>query len=62
MDKWVITALELGESNLEIILRHKLTSYQPYAGGNWASSLHWFTFKHHASKEGSKVWKQTARS
>jgi hypothetical protein len=34
MSKWVIIAMEPGESHLENLLRHKLSLYQTYVGGN----------------------------
>jgi hypothetical protein len=62
MSKWILTAMEPGDSNLKSLLRHRLAQYQLYSGGNWALNLQWFILKNHASKAGSKVWVQTARS
>jgi hypothetical protein len=33
MTKWVLKALELGTSNLHVLLRYRLSNYQPYQGG-----------------------------
>jgi hypothetical protein len=34
MEKWIISALELGNSNFKCLLSTHLASYQPYTSGN----------------------------
>lgn len=56
MTKWVVKALEPGDSNLHLLLRARLSSYQPYKGGRWEAGLEFFTLKTHQCKRGSLVW------
>jgi hypothetical protein len=59
MVKWIIKALELGEPNLHLLLRYRLSAYQPYPGGRWQGSLDFFMVKGHQSKQGSLGWNRT---
>jgi hypothetical protein len=56
MVKWVLKACEPGQSNLHILLRFRLSGYQPYSQGKWSPSLEFFTKDGHQSKKGSTVW------
>ena len=56
MCKWIVKAMELGESNLQLMLRYRLTTFNPQRGRSWGVSLDWFTNKQHIGFAGSKVW------
>ena len=58
MAKWLPKALELEESNLQLLLRSKLAQYQPYSRGRWQSSIEFFTIPKHQAKQWSIVWNQ----
>ena len=55
MSKWVVKALEPGDSNLHLFLRFRLSQYQPYTGGRWTQSLEYFPMNKHQRKKGSIV-------
>jgi hypothetical protein len=38
MTKWIISALEPGESNFKSIICFRLWQFQPYTGGAWCLS------------------------
>jgi hypothetical protein len=54
--KWVVKAMEPGESNLQLMLRYRLARFNPQRGRSWGISLDWFTNKLHQGFPGSKVW------
>jgi hypothetical protein len=56
MVKWVIKAVEPGDSNLPLMLRYRLTHFQPYSGGRWAPSLEFFILPKFQVKRGSPTW------
>ena len=58
MTKWLVKALEPGDSNLHLFLRYRLSMYQPYTGGRWSQSMEYFTINKHQRKKGSIVWNQ----
>jgi hypothetical protein len=60
MTKWILKACELGQSNLHILLRFRLSGYQPYSQGRWSPSLEFFTRDGHQSKKGSIPWNRAA--
>ena len=60
LTKWLIKAMEPGDSNLHLFLRFRLSQYQPYSGGRWSQSLEYFTLSKHQRKKGSLVWNQVA--
>jgi hypothetical protein len=62
MAKWILAACEPGDSNFKIMLRHRISNFQPYPGGNWPPSLQWFALPSHAAKSGSMVWQRTAQA
>ena len=47
LTKWIIKAMEPGESNLQFMLRYRLSRYSPNKGRKWRVSLDWFTVKIH---------------
>ena len=55
LTKWVIKAMEPGESNLQLMLRYRLSRYSPNKGRKWGVLLDWFTVKLHQGFTGSKV-------
>ena len=62
MVKWVIKALEPGQSNLHLLLRHKLSEFQPYSGGRWQPSLEFCFIPKHQARTGSIVWNRVIPS
>lgn len=60
MTKWVIKAMEPNQSNLHLLLRFKLSQYQPYSGGRWMESLDYFPIQKHQARNGSIVWNRVA--
>ena len=60
MTKWLIKAMEPGDSNLHLFLHFRLSQYQPYTSGRWSQSLDYFTLSKHQRKKGSLVWNQVA--
>ena len=53
--KWIVRAMEPGESNLQLILKFRLSHFKPQRGPSWGTSLDWFTNKQHQGFTGSKV-------
>jgi hypothetical protein len=53
MMKWILKAVEPGSSNLHLMLRYRLSRYQPYQGGRWESGLEFFMVAGHQSHQGS---------
>lgn len=60
MTKWLVKALEPGTSNLHLLLRHKLSQYQPYRGGRWCENLDFFSVPGHQARNGSITWNRVA--
>jgi hypothetical protein len=54
--KWLVKAIEPGNSNLHAILRYRLQIYQPYPGVRWSNSLEFFSVRMHQSHQGSLRW------
>ena len=54
--KWVVKAMEPGESNLQLMLKYRLAKFKPQRGNNWGVSLDWFTSKKHQGFPSSKIW------
>ena len=40
--KWIVKAIEPGESNFQLMLRYKLARFNAQRGSNWRISLDWF--------------------
>lgn len=59
MAKWVVKAMEPGNSNLHLLLRYRLSMYQPFSGGRWCPSLEYFTLPKNQCHKGSAVWNRT---
>ena len=60
--KWVVKAMEPGESNLQIMLRYRLTRFNLQRGRSWEVGLDWFTSKNHIGYAGSKVWSHIGKA
>ena len=60
--KWVVKAMEPGESNLQIMLRYGLARFNPQRGRSWGVGLDWFTSKNHIGYAGSKVWSHIGKT
>ena len=56
LTKWIVKAMKRGESNLQLMLRYRLSRYSPYKGRKWRVSLDWFINILHHGFNGSKVW------
>ena len=54
--KWIVKAMEPGDSNLQLMLRYRLARFNPQSGRRWEVSLDWFTCRKHQGFAGSKVW------
>ena len=54
--KWVVKAMRLGESNLQLMLRYTLARFKPQRVNSWGVSLDWFTSKKHQGFLGSTIW------
>ena len=60
--KWIVRAMEPGESNLQLMLRYRLARFKPQQGSSWGVSLDWFTNKQHQGFPCSKVWGHTNKA
>lgn len=60
--KWIVKAMELGESNLQLMLRFRLARFNPQRGRSWGLNLDWFTNKQHQGFSGSKVWSHVGKA
>lgn len=60
--KWIVKAMEPGESNLQLMLRYRLARHNPQRGRSWGVSLDWFTNKQHIGVSGSKVWSHIGKA
>ena len=56
MAKWILKAMEPGQSNLHMFLCFRLQHFQPYSQGRWHPSLEYFLIPKHQAKGGSIVW------
>lgn len=56
MNKWVIRALEPGDSPLHLLLRHRLAGIQPPGSGRWPRSLQWSLLARFHAPRGSPLW------
>ena len=56
MSKWIVKACEPLHTNLHLMLRYRLSRFQPYKRGKWSPSLEYFTMPQHQSHRGSKIW------
>jgi hypothetical protein len=61
MSKWIIQALQPGNSNVQLMLRYRLLRTQPAAGARWASDPRWAMLDGHRTKPGSKVWSRNSK-
>ena len=62
MCKWVVKAMQPGESNLQLMLRYRLARCNPQRGRKWGVSLDCFTNKQHQGFPGSKIWGHISRA
>lgn len=56
MAKWILRALIPGNSNLQILIRHKILQVQPTFSGRWPKSPNWIMLYKFKSTKGSKIW------
>ena len=54
--KWIVRAMEPGDSNLQVMLRFRLAYFKPQIGRSWGPNLDWFTNEQHQGFTESKVW------
>ena len=62
LSKWIVKAMEPGESNLQLMLRYRLARYNPQEGRSWGVSLDWFTNKLHQGFTGSRIWSHIGKA
>lgn len=62
MVKWILKACEPGESNLYLILRYRLSLFQPYQGGRWEASLEYFTLPNIQARQSSAAWTRAGKA
>jgi hypothetical protein len=53
--KWIVKAMEPGESNLQLMLRYRLSRYNPQKCHSWGVSLDWFSNKLHQGFNGLRI-------
>lgn len=56
MCKWILKAMEPGESNLQLMIGYRLARFKPKKEEVGGVSLDWFTSKQHHGYSRSKVW------
>jgi hypothetical protein len=56
MSKWIILALQPGNSNVQLILQYRLLRTQPTTSANWTLDPRWAMLHTHCTRPGSKVW------
>ena len=56
MTKWILKAPNLGESNLHIFLRYRLSKLKPNKRSKWPQSLQWMLTHKFLIYDGYKVW------
>lgn len=54
--KWILKALELGNSNLQHLPKFLLSAYQSFMARRWPKSLDYFILAKHQAKKGSYLW------
>ena len=57
--KWIVKALLPGNSNLQILLRHKLFQIRPHGPGRWSGSLRWYRSPSFHARNTSTLWNRT---
>jgi len=60
--KWIFMPLELGDSNLRILLRFKLAQSNPSWHNRWTLDLNWAMVKGQVSTPGCKFWGQIMKT
>ena len=56
MAKWVLKALGPGDSNLQILRRHRIKKIKPDRRGRWPQSLQWILTHKFSSPRGYRIW------
>lgn len=54
--KWIVKAMEPGESDLQLMLRYRLGRFKPQRRSRWGVSFGWFMSKVHQGFSYSKIW------
>ncbi|KAG0575769.1 hypothetical protein KC19_5G029800 [Ceratodon purpureus] len=62
MSKWALRALEPGNSPLQVLLRHRLTGFQPPGPGRWPRSLQWMLLPRFHAPRGPPLWHRFTQS
>jgi hypothetical protein len=62
LSKWIICAYMLGETNLQILLHHKLSQFQPVKRLTWPPNPTWAFVKNHIKQTGSRIWNQICKA
>ncbi len=53
---WVLHAFELGNSNLQELLKFRLRSVELHKGGKWPPDLKWYVQIYHKATFGLAIW------
>lgn len=62
LSKWIIKAMEPGECNLQLMLRYRLSRYNPQKWCRWEVSLDWYINKLHQGFTDSGVWSHIGKA
>jgi exonuclease III len=62
LSKWVVHAFLPGDSNLQTILRNKLSMMSPSRVSRWPRDPSWSLVTHHTPSPGSRIWNRIQRA
>ena len=62
LSKWIVMSMEPEESNLQLMLRCRLSRYNSQKRRKWDVSLDWFTNKLHQDFTGSRIWSHIGKA
>jgi hypothetical protein len=54
--KWVLHAFELGNSNLQELLKFRLRNVELHKGRKWSPNLKWYVQINHKGAFGLAIW------
>lgn len=54
--KWILEAMTLGFSNLQLLLRYKILQIRPQERGTWPAASQWILSKRIRTTQGSRAW------
>ena len=62
MAKWILKAQRPGESNLQVLLRHKIQKVKPNSRGTWPHSLQRILTHKFSAPKGHRIWNRLIQS